>query len=480
MRVILFSSRDGEQLAVWREAIRRVPAVSDVLTVGPAEAPFLAHGSRDGISSAHGLLSRVRAWRPDCGVAVAVPNLPPLVYSIPRLGTLGVRLGDGVADPPGLHELVAGATLAPVVVQWLGIDRRGIGASGRVPVYADDSPGLLAKRLEELGCLLLADALARVATGGAPGTSFVQPAPIFEPPGALRRAIQRHRLAWRRTRQRLTTFRIAKGAAVATWLAVARPVRDAMRTLLRRHPVRVFTFHRVTWLCRDGMSISPDTFRRQIEYILRSHDVVNLDKALSLVAGGARLRKPVAAVTFDDGYESVIRCAEPTMRKLGMAGACFVCPEVMSADSRYQHDHSNPVRDWLRVMNWDELRALHREGWHVGSHTLSHARVSELQGDDLVREMWMPRAALRERLTPGPVAFAYPFGGPGDVSAGAIDLARKCGYLAVLSDHGGENIPGRGDAFAICRIDIGGGHDDLMWRAMVHGLDLAAWRRRLR
>src|SRR6185436_18295134 len=123
---------------------------------------------------------------------------------------------------------------------------------------------------------------------------------------------------------------------------------------------------------------------------------------------------PVAAVTFDDGYSSVASVAAPVMKSLGIVGACFVCPEVVHTDGRFAHDGESPVREWMRVMDWQTLRSLREGGWHVGSHTMTHRRVANLAGDDLLRELWAPREELRHKVTSAPVAFAYPFGGPRD------------------------------------------------------------------
>ena len=130
------------------------------------------------------------------------------------------------------------------------------------------------------------------------------------------------------------------------------------------------------------------------------------------------------------------------------------------------------------MMGWPVLKALHHRGWHIGSHTASHARVSTIHGDALLQELLTPRSALRENIAPAPVAFAYPYGAREDVSAEAVELARRSGYVAVLSDFGGENAPHRAEKFFLRRIDIGGAHDALMWRAMIDGLDFDSWRQR--
>jgi peptidoglycan/xylan/chitin deacetylase (PgdA/CDA1 family) len=478
MRVVVFSTYSRERLAPWLQAIRRTPAVSDVLAIGPDEAEFLKRHPRDPMLKAGALLAELRAWNADCGVAIAAPRLPPLVYTIPASGTLNVRLGEAQSEWPGLRELWYGMAHASAYVHWLGVDRRAIGAAGRVPVYNDDTIEAVGKRLEELAQLLLTDALARVATGAPPGSEPVHPEPHTRPTKVGRHIALRLRTAIIRFRNRLTPFTVAKLGATALWLALFRPLRDLTRTIIGRHPVRIFTLHRVSRLCRDGMTVEPETFRRQMQYLRRSHDVVDLDKAMSLVANGAKLRRPVAAVTFDDGYETVATEAAPVLAALGIAGACFVCPRIVGANGRFPHDDDNPAREWMRVMGWETIRALHKAGWHIGSHTESHCRVSTLEGETLRSELLAPQASLREQVSPRPVAFAYPFGGVTDITPEAVTIARQGGYLAVLSDFGGENVPGQADHYELRRIDIGGGHDDLMWRAMMHGLDLAAWRRR--
>jgi peptidoglycan/xylan/chitin deacetylase (PgdA/CDA1 family) len=296
-------------------------------------------------------------------------------------------------------------------------------------------------------------------------------------PTPTQRLVLRERLRWRAIRRHLRQPRtVGKLAFARCWLAVVRPLRDLIRTALGRHPVRLFTLHRVTWLCRDGMTVAPSVFRHQVEYLRRHHDVVDLDRALALLDNGARLRRPVAVITFDDGYASVRRSAFPIMSSVGAVGSCFVCPDIVDANDRFEHDESSAVREWLSVMDWHAITELRKAGWHIGSHTATHARLSTLSGPPLLRELHESRVALHRRLGATPIALAYPFGGRGDITPEAVEAARSCGYAALLSDFGGENAPGA-DRFALRRTDIGGDHDTVMWQSMVHGLDLRRWRR---
>jgi peptidoglycan/xylan/chitin deacetylase (PgdA/CDA1 family) len=260
-------------------------------------------------------------------------------------------------------------------------------------------------------------------------------------------------------------------------LALVRPARDAYRSLLRRHPVRVFTFHRVTHLCRDGMTIAPELLRRQLTYLARFHRLVPLDEALRLLESNARLSRPVAAITFDDGYRSVREPAGTIFRDLGVAGAtCFLSTDLVGTDRRFAHDEGNPVAELLDVMSWDDVRALRAEGWTFGGHTATHARLSACPTPVRDRELTAPLDALRRELRLQSPTMSYPFGAPSDITEEGLGAIRRLGYRACLSNFGGENWGGT-DPFRVARIDLGGDHDTIGWKTMAHGLRLTSLAR---
>ncbi len=431
------------------------------------------------------VLARVRDWHPDLGVSLGAPILRPALFELPRHGTLNVHLGkvpEFRGAPPGFWELWFGATEVGATVHWIdkGLDTGAVVEQGTAPVYRHDTPARVEARAAELAQSLLSKALRDVAAGTAGG--LPQPGP-----GRTNRIPtigQEFELWWRlwshRVRARFADpLAAAKIAVALAWLAVYRPLRDLVRSIGHGHPVRVFTFHRVTDLCRDGMTAAPSVFERQIDYVRMRHDVVSLDRALELLAAGRRLRRPVAAITFDDGYRSVFHTAQPVMTACGVTGACFVCTGLTSTDRRFEHDASSRVRDQMDVMDWGELGALAQGGWCVGGHTVNHARLSSLDRSALNHEVRDPVPVLREELHIECPAMAFPFGSRADSTPDAAQTVKAAGYAALFSNFGGENFPGA-DPFTLKRIDLGGDHDTLMWKAAVHGLDLAPWRQLLR
>jgi peptidoglycan/xylan/chitin deacetylase (PgdA/CDA1 family)/folate-dependent phosphoribosylglycinamide formyltransferase PurN len=475
----------------YRAAVLIVDGVR-TLVRGHREPTPLSSGTRVPIEEittidlhAPEILERVRAWKPDLGVSLGAPLLKPQLFSIPRMGTLNVHLGrvpEYRGAPPGFWELWMGEKSVGATVHWIdaGLDTGPVVAEGRAPIYLRDTPSRVEMRATELGVSLFARALRDAAEGKAEGRPQQGIGRTNRFPTVWQRARLSTRLWWRRTRPRIADPAYAmKVGAASVWLAICCPVLEIMRTIRGKHPVRVFTFHRVTDLCRDGMTVPADVFERQVEYLRRHHDVVGLDRALALLSNGHHLTRPVAVITFDDGYRSVSSAARPVMQAAGVPGATFVCTGLVGTGTHLAHDDGNPVEEWLDLMDWSEIHALAGAGWHIGGHTETHPRLSQLDPPTLAREVRAPLEALRNELGSREFAMAYPFGGETDINDAGVETAREAGYAALFSDYGGENFPGT-EQFALRRIDIGGDHDTLMWKAAVRGLDLAKWGRRMR
>ena len=425
-------------------------------------------------------IAHVRAFAPDLGVALGAPILKPQLFTIPLRGTLNTHEGavpEYRGAPPGFWELHFGATEVGATAHWVdaSLDTGHILAEARAPLYAADTLRDVQARTGELGLRVLGQALALIAAGGAPGAAQSAAGRTNRQPLLAQRFALWRRFAMKRLRRRLTPRAIAKTLAGLVALWVYRPARNAVRTLTATHPLHVFNFHRVTDLCRDGMTVSPQMLDRQAEYLRRTHDVVTLDQALALVREGRRLRRPAALLTFDDGYRSVYEQARPILARYGLVGCSFVSTDLVGTDRRLPHDDANPVRALLDVMTWPEVIALRAAGWSIGSHSASHARLAACQGEELGREVDGSRKALIAKLGAGAFTIAYPYGGRADISPEARARIRAAGYAACFNDLFGETrLPGA--PFDINRIELGGDHTTLAWKLFAHGISLEKFR----
>lgn len=172
-------------------------------------------------------------------------------------------------------------------------------------------------------------------------------------------------------------------------------------------------------LCYHGLSddwpnelaVSPATLREQVGFLLRrGYRGVTFSELARPEASGKML-----AVTFDDGYRSVLERGLPVLSKLGVPATIFVptdfvgSPEPMSWPG-IDSWTPGPYQDELRCLGWEELRELQDAGWEIGSHTRSHPRLTEIDDRALARELAGSREACERELGIRCKTLAYPFG----------------------------------------------------------------------
>ena len=210
------------------------------------------------------------------------------------------------------------------------------------------------------------------------------------------------------------------------------PWRAALRSLARRRSVNV-AYHGVDAVPADAdpenLCVRPDRFRGQLELLLGAgFELVTVAELAERAAGGVP-PPGLASLSFDDGLEDNHRVVLPILRELGVAATVYVTTGFIG--------RPNP---WLgapsRYLTADELRELHRAGFELGAHTVTHPDLATLPEEECEREVRDSVAAL-EAITGEPVrTFAYPFCTYGDAALAAV---RRAGLLAAVT------CEGRGD-----------------------------------
>jgi len=244
------------------------------------------------------------------------------------------------------------------------------------------------------------------------------------------------------------------------------------------------------------VSATPGDFRAQMEVIARHYNSISLDDLVAAHRGQAELPARAVLLTFDDGYLDFAEQAWPILQSFDLPAVLFVptsFPDVPGPgfwwdrlhaalartrnerievegqgpfDLREEsgrraahrairsHVKSQPHPDamtWLddligdladlpslhRVLGWDALRKLAREGLSVCSHSHAHALCTRLAPDDLAKDLALSKLRIEEELgthAPPPV-FAY----PASANDGPSRLAvREAGY--ELAFGGGRSI----------------------------------------
>ncbi|MEE9385348.1 MAG: polysaccharide deacetylase family protein [Nannocystaceae bacterium] len=105
---------------------------------------------------------------------------------------------------------------------------------------------------------------------------------------------------------------------------------------------------------------------------------------------------------------------------------------------------------WDGLMSFDQLAELSKQGHEIGSHTQSHAILTNCTAPQLDEEVRVSRTKLQARLQLPVESFCYP---NGNCDTRSIECVRAAGYHQAVTTSWGSNAPGQ-SAFALKRRDM--------------------------
>ncbi len=107
----------------------------------------------------------------------------------------------------------------------------------------------------------------------------------------------------------------------------------------------VLGYHRVVqnFDRSDRLSISPmltsvNTLEKHLDWIGKHYDFVSLDEFALILEGTRKQSRPVAAITFDDGYQDVYINAFPLLKRKGIPSTVFVVTDLVGTSRLLVHD----------------------------------------------------------------------------------------------------------------------------------------------
>lgn len=189
-------------------------------------------------------------------------------------------------------------------------------------------------------------------------------------------------------------------------------------------------------------------FARQIDYLKQFGDMISLEQAVAMLESGDPIDGRYFCITFDDGFKNCITNAMPILVDK-KAPAAFFLP-TLYIDTDVEADREDLLgffhhrRLLMEFLSWDDCRKMIRAGMEIGSHTVNHARLAELNTQDAKLEMTLSKSIIEDKTGSPCRHFCPPFGIPEhDFLPGRDpDLARDAGYRSVLTGSRGAMYQG--------------------------------------
>lgn len=164
----------------------------------------------------------------------------------------------------------------------------------------------------------------------------------------------------------------------------------------------------LTWHSLDSsgspISVAPETFRRQVEWLASGRvRVVSVAELLEMDD-----KVDAVALTFDDGFANFATEALPLLQEHGFTATVFVVADQIGLDNRWGgRSDGVPI---MPLLGWDDLAGAAQQGMEIGAHTCTHPLLPRLGAAALADELGRGADVIEAQLGMRPIGFAYPYG----------------------------------------------------------------------
>lgn len=169
-------------------------------------------------------------------------------------------------------------------------------------------------------------------------------------------------------------------------------------------------------------------FRAQMHFLKQAgYRVLPLDAALAGLFGAASLPSKGVVLTFDDGYRNFAEHALPVLQEHAFPATVFMISGKIGGRAEWLDAPDRPAPPLLSAA---ELRALRQAGIAIGSHTVSHPRLSRMPAGQVRHEINTSKQQLEDLLGEPVGHFCYPYG---DYTPMVRDAVIEAGYQSALT-----------------------------------------------
>ncbi len=202
--------------------------------------------------------------------------------------------------------------------------------------------------------------------------------------------------------------RLRRAGSIAARGAEALLARVSGRTAERwqrsRGLIPVLMYHRVrpddaeVSGIEPGMFVRASTFDRHVRWLSQRFELITLAEALDARREDAE--RPIAVITFDDGWRDNLTEAWPILERYHARATIFLVADWIAGRGPAAGEFLSP----------DEVRSLSDRGIEMGAHTMSHPRLDEISPDRIELELSASKAAAQSFTGRPCETFAYPYG----------------------------------------------------------------------
>jgi len=194
-----------------------------------------------------------------------------------------------------------------------------------------------------------------------------------------------------------------------------------------------------------GLIVAPSSFRWQMRMLkLMGYRGLSMRELEPYLNGEKRGK--VVGITFDDGYQNNLHHALPVLQEHGFTATCYGVSRMLGGTNAWD-DGKVAEKPLMTQQDWQTWSA---SGMDVGSHTCTHAKLTELPPDHARDQIFQSRLELERAIGCTVRHFCYPYGWFRPEHA---RMAREAGYATATTTLRGRACPGD-DPYNLPRIMV--------------------------
>ncbi|MBI9035076.1 MAG: polysaccharide deacetylase family protein [Bacteroidales bacterium] len=181
-------------------------------------------------------------------------------------------------------------------------------------------------------------------------------------------------------------------------------------------------------------SVSAKNFQEQMNILNQTgYQTITATEFVLALTNGRTIPEKSIVITFDDGVASVFENAYPIMKENDFVGTIYLVGNYIDQNG---------------YMTGDQIQELVSAGWEIGSHSMSHADLT--QSENANWEIRDSKSVLETRFDIDVPTFAYPLG---NANESTFSKTRLFGYEAAMG-LGKFYRHTQGTLFYVSRIEI--------------------------
>jgi len=281
-----------------------------------------------------------------------------------------------------------------------------------------------------------------------------------------------------------------------------------------------------------AIHVLEEEFERHMRFLAKNFNVMSASELVEVMERKTRLPAKSAVVTFDDGYRNGLTVAAPIMRNYGIPAIFNICTGYVSQpvmlwpdeiafrilnwpdaacplpDGRIEYLDSDfdkrlkaavriqelckviddaqrlayiatlqsnaaSLRDLeldedARFMSWDDARELSRQGFEIGSHTVTHPILTRLSAERRADELISSKTQIERELGRECRVIAYPNGLTRDADESVYKAADEAGYRIGFTLQ--RHLAKLGSPLAVNRINVPGNEPQAVFESRAAGV----------